>query len=251
MIRMRDMIEQAISLGMDEICITEHLEFDESMQLNAPLNMRAYYEDALVCRDAYREKITLRIGAEVGLKDDASHAATQAALEGLEMDFIIGSVHNTRDGNPFIPGYYRDVRNVEEAYGRYFLEALERLQASDGYCVMGHYDYLAKNMPFPERAPRYEYCPEALDAVFRYIISKGVGVEINTSAWLSEEGAVWGKDILTRYRELGGEFVTIGSDAHISSRIGRRFFDALDLARTARIPYLATFHRMQPIMHKI
>ncbi|MBR4018120.1 MAG: histidinol-phosphatase, partial [Clostridia bacterium] len=82
-----------------------------------------------------------------------------------------------------------------------------------------------------------------------YLIENGRSIEINTSAWRNDPS--WGLSVISRYRELGGEYVTIGSDAHQPERVGGRVSEAMELAKAAGIEYIATFKDMKPIMHKI
>ena len=67
---------------------------------------------------------------------------------------------------------------------------------------------------------------------------------MNTSAWLDDPA--WGLDVLSRFVELGGEFVTFGSDAHVPERVGRRFAEARALALAAGVRYTATFRTLKP-----
>ena len=79
--------------------------------------------------------------------------------------------------------------------------------------------------------------------------SDGKALEINTASW--QEDAPWGMDVLRRYRELGGEYVTVGSDTHGVERVGARVREAMELARAAGIRYVATFQRGEPRMHRL
>ena len=79
--------------------------------------------------------------------------------------------------------------------------------------------------------------------------SNGKGLEVNTASW--KDAPSWGLDILRRYRQRGGQFVTIGSDAHTPERVGNRLDEAIQLVRAAGIPYLATFRAMQPVFTRI
>ena len=110
--------------------------------------------------------------------------------------------------------------------------------------VLGHYDYVAKRAPYMQRAVRYADLPEAFDAILRYLAENGKGMEVNTSAWLDDPA--WGLDVLSRFVELGGEFVMFGSDAHVPERVGRRLLEAHALAKAAGVRYTATFRGLKP-----
>lgn len=240
-------VRRAEQLGLREICFTEHVEFDENRSTEA-FDLAGYYN----CLHRIREQanITVRIGAEIGLKDGASYREAMAFLAPYPLDFIIGSVHWTDEGDAYQPEYFAG-RTKECAYRRYLELALPRLKSGNGYQVMGHIDYPAKQAPFGDRSLEYAVAPEAFDAIFRYLIGEGIGLEINTSVYRTPDAPMWGLDYLRRYVELGGEFVTIGSDAHRAERLGWRNADAVALAKAAGIRYLATFHEKQLIFHRL
>ena len=131
----------------------------------------------------------------------------------------------------------------------YLAAVLRGLEATPYISVLGHYDFCCKFSPYPDRSMSYAVAPALFDAIFRHLIQNGKGLEINTSPW--RDGPSWGLDILSRYRALGGEFVTVGADAHKPGQVGRRIDEALDLARAAGIPYVATFQALQPTLHRL
>ena len=53
-------------------------------------------------------------------------------------------------------------------------------------------------------------------------------------------------DILKRFRELGGEIITIGSDAHRPDDIAYRFGDAYEYVKAAGFKAIASFRNKQP-----
>ncbi|MEA5058752.1 Histidinol-phosphatase [bioreactor metagenome] len=242
---LRAQLEAAQAAGLAEVCFTDHIDFDGVGLLPADL----------VARDAAIEAlrgdfpgITIRRGAEVGLKDAVSASQSFAFCEKRNLDFIIASVHIVQGVDAYCPVYF-DSRTQAEIYAGYLAWAAQILPTYSYFNVLGHYDFCAKFAPYSNRAFRYSHAPEALDSLFRQLVAAGKGMEVNTSAW--REDPAWGLDVLRRYRTLGGEFVTVGSDAHQPQRVGRRIKEALDLARAAGIPYVATFQAMQPTFHRL
>lgn len=90
---------------------------------------------------------------------------------------------------------------------------------------------------------------ELFAEIFSYLSKNGKGIEINTSAWWDDP--CWGEDVLKLYRDLGGQYITTGSDAHRSDRVAKRIKEAEKLAAAAGIPLIATFQRMKPIFHPL
>lgn len=242
---LRAQLEAARAAGVKELCFTDHVDFDGVGLIPADLGARDKAIEAL--RGDFPD-ITIRRGAEVGLKDEAAAARAQAHCRPHGLDFIIASVHMVEGTNVYYPAFFQG-RAQAESYARY-LEYIARVLPTNPYFnILGHYDFCAKFAPYPNRALALSHAADALDCIFRYLVQEGKAMEINTSPW--RDDPAWGLDVLRRYRELGGEFVTTGSDAHRPCQVGKRLAEAQELARAAGIPYVATFQNMKPILHKL
>ena len=94
------------------------------------------------------------------------------------------------------------------------------------------------------------YQQEITDEIFRVLIQKGKGIEVNTSgkdrcgAFLPDEA------YLRRFKELGGEIVTVGSDAHSFDRVGQYCKEACELVNQI-FGHICTFEDRKPIFHKL
>ena len=239
-----DQLRAAQSAGITHLCFTDHVDFDGSGMPPADIASRNREIDSL--RPLFPD-IDISLGMEIGMRDRAASDAAHAYAVGCHLDFIIGSVHMVDGVDAYYPEYFAG-KSREQAYRAYVEKALECIRATD-FSVMGHYDFCAKHSPYAERAMLYSFAPDAFDGIFRELISRGKAPEVNTSAWLDDPA--WGLDMLRRYRELGGEYVTTGSDAHRPNRVGKRLCEALDMIRAAGIPYVATFKDMQPVIHRV
>ena len=243
---MANALRAAKEAGLDGICITEHVDCDETLQMEGyhPANVEEYffaYHDTRM----RQQQPFVRLGLEIAVKDAASDALTRQLIGDRQPDFLIGSCHNTDVGDPYEEEYYRG-RNREEAYGIYLENILRRIQSCDWFHVLGHYDYVAKHAPYRQRAVTCGDGPALLDEIFRTLIRRGQGMEVNTSAQRDPDQPLWGFDILRRYVELGGEYVTFGSDAHFPHMIGFRLKEAKELAREAGVRYQAVFREGKP-----
>ena len=237
-------LDAAVSAGLTHICFTDHVDFD-GVDL-VPADLAARNEEILALAPQY-PSLDISLGMELGMSTPESNRLSHLHAENVHLDFIIGSVHMVENINVFYPEYYQG-RSKEQACTAY-LEKLSRAIRISEFNVMGHYDFCTKYSPYPSRSMEYEMFPRLFDDIFRYLIESGRGIEINSSAW--RDDPPWGLSVISRYRELGGEFVTIGSDAHQPQRVGSRVKEAAELAKAAGIRYIATFKNLKPIMHKI
>ncbi len=244
----REMIKRAARAGLQEICFTEHVEYDENMELTSPLQIDEYAANIRKLKED--SPVTVKMGLEIGLKDSNSFERALNLAKGYDVDFIIGSVHWTDEGDAYFPPFFEG-REKEQAYYRYLELALPRCFSSADYQVFGHFDYPAKKAPYKDRAMYYNMASGIFDRLFTYLIEHGIGIEVNTSVYRTMEEKMWGLDILKRYVELGGEFVTTGSDAHVPERVGFRIKEAMELARQAGVRYVATYEERKPFFHKL
>lgn len=115
---------------------------------------------------------------------------------------------------------------------------------------MGHYDYVTRYAPYPECSILYKDFPDILDSMLRYLAENGKALEINTKTYQDFKGRtpVLDKNILMRYRELGGEIISLGSDSHDADRVGFNFERAAALVSRCGFRYLAHFDKRKPVM---
>lgn len=244
-------LQQAALLGLDELCFTDHVDFDNPGENFAPADLFERRRALSAFGGAFKG-VRIKEGVEISMSPDPECAEkTKAYLSGFDADFIIGSVHVVDSMDVYYPEYHAG-KSKAAAYLPY-LETIERsLPNFDFISVLGHYDFVAKFAPYDDRSMGLDLSAEireAFERVFRLVISMGKGIEINTAAWRNDPH--WGLDVLKLYRSLGGEFVTFGSDAHRSSALSNRLDEARELALEAGIPYYATFEKMRPTFKKI
>lgn len=246
-----EQIEACKALGLTDICITDHMEIafpapgDWSMDVPA---YRRMYESLEY------SGIDVKFGVEAGFPNKMEDmGALEAQIRLGNFDFVLASCHIVEGVDPYYPEYFEGI-TAQEGFRKY-LETINRyVRVIDENCfsAIGHIDYPTKGCPYPDLRLHYSYCPDEIDELFRYLIPRGKCIEINTSAYRKlGELPIPGEDWLRRYAELGGEYVTFGSDAHYTHHVGLRFDEAAEMARRAGIKYYATFDRMKPILHKL
>ena len=89
---------------------------------------------------------------------------------------------------------------------------------------------------------------EEIAEIFRLIIPKGIGIELNTNRGntpLPDEK--W----LRLYRSLGGEIVTLGTDAHTPGFVGCAVREGQALLRACGFRRFAAFRQGKPVWHEL
>ena len=245
-------VARAAELGLDELCFTDHLELGLKQWIGHETDFEA-------CRRACEElrrspgAPVLRFGAEAGIScTPEEFERLTAILRGSRFDFVIASAHVVGDTNPMEPDFFEG-RSFPEACRAYLAALLEGLRKLDPalYSCVGHVDFPVKGrlrQGEPQAALLWEYAPDELDEIFRLAIGEGKCVEINTSPFPLLGGRRPELGWLRRYAELGGEYVTIGSDSHRTELLSCGFELAVELAREAGIRYIAVYEDMRPSM---
>jgi histidinol-phosphatase (PHP family) len=247
-----EMVAAAQARGLREICFTDHFDLherpDEAPDIFTFEELRATY--AGIDREALaREGLTVRIGVECGLTL-GNRAEIAQLLGGNRFDFVIGSVHFTDGYDIYYPDFWRG-KTTQEAFRRYLEHTLDCVRLHNDFDVLGHLNYVCKCPPNTARVPlRYADHAELVDEILRTLAAKGKGIEVNTSGVDAVGTTLPDGDFLRRFRELGGEIVTVGSDAHAPARVGQHVDAALELIGSV-FGCVYTFADRTPIRHAL
>lgn len=236
-----DMVQAALQHGLDGICFTDHIDYDYPKEPELFLfDMDAYQEELSELKEKYQNILPICIGVELGLQPQVAEYNRQL-LQNRNLDFVIGSSHVVHGIDPYYPEYYEG-KTEHEAYLEYFESILENIQAYDDFDVYGHIDYVVRYGPNKNADYSYQKYSDVIDEIFKQLISRGKGIELNTT------GLKYGlghphptEDALARYRELGGEILTIGSDGHKPEHLAFDFKKVPHLLRDAGFRYYTVF----------
>jgi histidinol-phosphatase (PHP family) len=246
-----DHARRAAVLGLAEVGFCEHADFDPRDQAYKYLDMARYDQEIRAVR-ATMPGVQVRKGVEItyqaSLEDEI-----RAWLSEHAADYVVASVHLVEYADGWtlvsepraVTDYFKD-HSQRQAYVPYFEELLRAVRCGLGD-VLGHFD-LIKRYGTSQYGPFEPTCfEEEIREVLRSAVEKGVGLEINTSGWRQPPGEPYpALQVLRWYRELGGEILTVGSDAHHVDQLGAGISEALHLARVAGFRAITTFQAHQP-----
>jgi len=246
-----EVADRARQIGLEVVGFCEHVDFDPRDHGGGQPDP-ARYERELAAAATRVPEVRLCRGIEITYQT-GFEAEIRAWLSGHTWDYVVASVHlvDYADGwaivsEPEAMADYFAGHSQREAYGPYFEELLRTAQSGLGH-VLGHIDLIKRvggtcYGPFDPAAFQ-----EEIRAVLRAAIASGLGLEINTSGLRQAPAEPYpALDILRWYREMGGELVTAGSDAHQATDLGAGIPAALDLARAAGFRAVAYFVQGQP-----
>ena len=249
----RSIIETVINKGFDTMCLTDHHDIDFPVGkegLDFQLDTAAYWDMLTALREEYAGRLDIRIGVELGLMSHIGNEVREYA-HAWPFDFIIGSSHLVDKIDPYYPEYYEG-RTETEAYRAYFESILENVTLIKDYNVYGHLDYVVRYGPNKNANFRFSDYADVFEALLKIIIADGKGIEINTAGLYKGLGYPHPHmDILKMYKELGGEIITVGSDAHVTDRIGYGFDEAEQYLLSAGFRYYTIFKEQKPEFRKL
>ena len=237
----------AAQRGLTEICFTDHVDFDPASPVQTMVfDVNTYnreYDNLEI------PGLRIRKGMEFGLTDGNESLLVQR-LSQRHYDFVLGSVHFVGGLDVYFKEYWEG--KIPFDAQRLFLETtLRQVREHQDFDVLAHLTFLMKSPFNPVRAPlSYDAHREVLDEILRTLAQKGKGLEMNTSGVDRSVGFLPTIDFFRRFKELGGEIVTVGSDAHRTDRVGQYCREAAEMLGQI-FGYVCTFENRQPIFHKM
>lgn len=246
-----DMIKAAIDRKLETICFTDHMDKDVFVENQEfVMDTERYLRKIRELSEKYKGKIEVLTGVELGLQPhlaDFFHEYTRA----YEFDFVLGSVHVVGGKDPYYPEFF-DGKTDEQAYKEMLEETIQDLQTDTDFDVLGHLDYIVRYGKQREETYSYARYQEQIDTILRYLIEHGKGLEFNTAGW--KYGLPFAHphpEVLKRYVEMGGEIITIGSDAHRPEHISYAFEQVKPVLEACGVKYYTKFKKRKPFFEKI
>ena len=243
----RQMIAAAEGAGLAGLCFTDHLDYDYPDDKDLfLLDFYSYKEEIQKLRQEYKDRFPILLGIEIGLQPQLAKKNHEAA-KACPFDFVIGSSHVVHGVDPYYSKYYEN-RDEDAAYREYFESILENLHTDADFDVYGHLDYVVRYGPNRNRFYSYHKYSDVIDEILKTLIQKGKGIEINTGGFkygLGHPNPT--EEILFRYHELGGEIITVGSDAHTPEHVGYAFDRVPEILTRAGFRYVTVFQNRQPV----
>jgi histidinol-phosphatase (PHP family) len=230
--------EVAASKGVDEIGFTEHVYyFVETRSLwTIPYELERCvhpiepYVEAVV--EAKRRGLPVKLGLEVDYKPGREEE-TQALLEPYPWDFLLGSVHYIGDLAIDSQPSAIAALGAEEAYRRYS-ETLAGAARSGLFDSLSHPDLVK----FHGDLLPWDWSP-VIDAL------NGTCLEVSTAGLHKPHGRLYPEPEFLRAAHERGVTITLASDAHWPSAVGRDLDRGVEHARAAGYDTVTVFEERE------
>ncbi len=236
--------EHAIAAGINELCLTDHCDL---IDLHAN---RVYDYDWAPALKQFHQTVPQfegRLKFKLGLEYGMGHidpAVSEVILDQPELDFVIGSIHNLspeQGGDDLFYSDYSSPERCTDTLNDYF-SSMAKLAATNYYDVLGHIIYPLRYMN--GIVTIHPYLDQVTD-IMKTVLAQGKGIEVNT--YRGRSISEW-TPVLERYKALGGELITVGSDAHDPAHAGVGIREAYDLLKNMGFRYVATYDKRKPTM---
>ena len=248
--RPEDMVESAIAKGLSVICFTDHYDKDNlDWGDEAIFDVESYFQKMIALQEEYRDRIDIRIGAEIGMQPYLAEYY-QDFMAQHPFDFVIGSVHSVLEHDVALDFFQK--HSDPEGYKIYFEEMLQDVQKIKSYDVLGHLDYIVRYSNQGSKGFDLNDYMDIIEEILKQVIAHGKGIEMNMSGLKYGLGAPHPQpEIIKRYRELGGEIITVGADGHIPEHIAYDYHLADDILKSCGFKYYTEFKGRKPLFVKI
>lgn len=241
--QMQSVIEYAISHNVTNLCFTDHHDLDFPYEkICFELDIDAYINQFIEMKSFFEKKINLFLGIELGIQPHLYNRLS-TLINKYPFDFILASSHLSKGIDPYDPVFYEG-KTKKESYQIYFEEILYNVKHYNDYDVYGHLDYAIRYAPYEDKSYAYETYKEILDELLKAIIDNNKGIEINTSGYRKNLNNTHpSTEVINRYKALGGEIITLGSDAHLPDHLCADFDLASEILKKAGFKYYTIFKK--------
>lgn len=240
---------------LNTMCVTDHMDFDfpeNKAGFTFLFDMEEYIKEITILKEEFSKELTLLTGIEFGVLSHLGPKLNSFMSEyGEALDFVIASSHLVNMLDPYEPEFF-ETYDEKKGIELYLQSIIDNIEAFQDFDVYGHLDYVVRYAPEKDR----NYNPidyiDYYDAILKKLITLGKGIELNTAGW--KAGLKYAHphiDVLKRYKELGGEIITVGSDGHKPEHIAYDFARVPATLKEAGFDYYTIFKQRKPEFIKV
>ncbi|QIK70259.1 histidinol-phosphatase HisJ family protein [Erysipelothrix sp. HDW6C] len=258
---MEDVVNDAIALGLDAICFTDHVDYGVKVDWHEMHKARIvdgerilnvdyprYFAEIDRLQERYGDMISIKRGLEFGMQMHTI-ASFQRVFDAYPMDFVLLSVHQVND-QEFWTGDFQKGRSEHESYTRYYKEMYDLVSTYHNYSCLAHMDLIRRYLD--KETDAFDAHKAMITKILEVVIADGKGIEVNTSSHrYGINGITPSIEILKLYRALGGRIITIGSDSHKKEHLGAYIQSSRAILKELGFTEYCTFSKMEPIFHKL
>ncbi len=244
----------ALASGLSGIAICDHFSGSLYISYNSYNVLKTSNQNARRMAKEYEGRLTVLSGVEL---DEMlwSPDYINRVIDSFDLDVILASVHrvqNAKDNNYLSRIDFSKFTEAElsEFADCYFKDVLKTVKSCN-FDVLSHLTLIVRYICGKyQRKLNLSMHKDIIDDILKALISRDKALELNTSE-VSGVGLMPGKEILARYRGLGGKKITIGTDSHLKENIAKGFDIAIETLRELGFDSYYYFKERQPVEIKL
>ncbi len=247
---MDEMIEKSIEKRLKTIYFADHFELIKNSNINFEFDLKEYWKEVKKYSVKYKNNIDILCGLELGVgKEDID--LVEDKIKDVPIDMIILSIHRV-DDEFFNNGAFFKGRQTLDIYEDYYNCTLDVINSFEDFDILGHIDILDNYSDYIIEKIAFEKYSYLVKIVLKRLVELNKGLEINTSIYeKNEEQILIQLKILQMYKKLGGEIITIGSDAKSPNNVGFGYDKAVEVAKKAGFEHICIYRKRLPNLIKI
>ena len=217
-LEMEDLVKLAVSKGFKEICITEHVDFNPTDICYGHFDWTTHKENIDRVNFLHPD-IKIKCGAEIDYQVQYSESIKNI-ISTCNFDYIMGSSHYVDNMVVFHHDDYFENKDEVKAYSRYFETELDMIKTGL-FDATAHFDIIKRwGVRFYGKFEPQKYF-FIIEECLKEIIKRDMTIEINTSGLREDPKEFYPHiDIIRLYKDLGGKYITVGSDTHKLEHFG-------------------------------
>ena len=241
--------EGAIDNGGRGIAITDHCDID-----GKNYDFRAFALNQCVqvfsAKKAFEGKLLVMHGLELGQGIFEKEKSIKI-LNSFDYDFVLGAIHNLKDRPDFYYLNYSecDVDSLLEEYFNAELELAEWNMTDSLAHLTYPLRYIVGRDDINVDLSRYY---DIIDEIFKTLIRNDKALELNVSGLFGQLGDTMpNKELLKRFHDMGGKYVTVGSDSHYYNKVCIGIDKGYDILKECGYNEFTIFKNREPMLIEI
>ena len=212
-VTLKDYVDKAQTIGLKGICFTEHVDQNPEEKYYDFYSHNEFNKSLNILQESLKaSKADLLLLKGIEYSEPNLYPEEFRKLTAEDFDMVMAAVHWVNGGflgsNSII-----DNNSKSKIFSLYYKRLLNMVKFGD-FDVLAHFDFPRRYLG---RETKKDFHEEKYN-ILQEIIKQDIVIELNTSS-IRKAGLelMPARDILLMYKNLGGEKVVLGSDAHLIS----------------------------------
>ncbi len=239
--------KEAYKNNLSAITITDHCDINLNSDINILSPLKLSNTDCIKAKALFKNKLSVYCGIELGQPLENISLATNI-LNSLTLDFTLLSLHNL-PGKPdfyFFDNFIKE--NVSKMLHEYFDQLINTIKCFNSFDSLAHLTYPLRYVYLKSLIkPDLNLFIDKIDYILNLLIEKNKALELNVSGFAKGiNTSLPGKNIIKRFNQLGGKYITLGSDSHNAYCVGNYINNGIDIIKSCGFDYITVFINHKP-----